>query len=453
MLIHLRRHASTDGVQNPEQNDPSQAKKATKGFIRLCLAIWVFVNLGALPVLGGDEWVLGKPLNSESFVPFNVTSRTQVSPTSFILEVKPNSGVGKDRSLLSKTLYGLLFPFNNFWKPINTNATIIKEAWDYGLWSVEIKQPQLQVARDYTPLPAPSSDQEQTDIEHGNLRFLIREMDGGEVSRYLSRLPVGDKVELRGPHMGFNVQKRLSSGDRVVFLAGGTGIAPALQTVRALGKERPDRKRPDITILWANRHRAGCPGLGGPGPTPVPRVQPGSNAMVELLEQTREWYGDKLQYACTVDEEGSRITSAHVLEAADYFSRCKTTGWFGMAKSADGKCPDPVFVDTRECFYHGDTSTSAETDVPGRRGLQSLHNDDAPSCRCRDADGRPVVGGRNLLMISGPEGFITTYAGSKVWGTVGHLAGKELQGPVGGMAGMLKTAFPRFWADWQVLKL
>ncbi|KAK5656133.1 hypothetical protein OQA88_4893 [Cercophora sp. LCS_1] len=454
-LAECKRFASTEGSPKVEQSESSEAKRAAKGFIRLCLALWVFVNLGALPVLSGDEWMLGKPLNSETFIPFTVISRTQVSPTSFILEVKPNSGVGMERGALSKVFYGLLFPFSSFWKAINTNTPVIRDAWDYGLWSVEIKQPQLQVARDYTPLPAPSEGQERKDIENGILRFFVRKMDGGEVSSYLSRLQVGETVELRGPHMGFDVRERLGSSDRVVFVAGGTGIAPALQTVRALAHRQA---RPDVAILWANRHRADCPGVAGPASQTAPRTGLPSNAMVDLLGQIRGRYGSKLNYSCVVDEEGGRIGSPHLLNAAGYSSRCKAAGWFGMTRVADGSCPNPVYVDTRDCRYHGETANSAETDRPDRQGLPSVGSGEskdsgASSCQCRDSEGRPVVGGRNLLMVSGPEGFVAAYAGPKVWGTIEHAAGKELQGPVGGMAGMLKAAFPRFWADWQVLKL
>ncbi len=75
---------------------------------------------------------------------------------------------------------------------------------------------------------------EERDLDQGLLRFLIRTVDGGEVSHYLARLGLGDTVELRGPHLGFDVPLRMGNAGQLVFLAGGTGIAPALQAIRAV---------------------------------------------------------------------------------------------------------------------------------------------------------------------------------------------------------------------------
>ncbi len=51
-------------------------------------------------------------------------------------------------------------------------------------------------------------------------------------------------------------------------------------------------------------------------------------------------------------------------------------------------------------------------------------------------------------MVSGPDGFISTFAGPKRWAD-----GKELQGSVGGVLGHLIAGNPGFWRDWLVLKL
>jgi hypothetical protein len=54
--------------------------------------------------------------------------------------------------------------------------------------------------------------------------------------------------------------------------------------------------------------------------------------------------------------------------------------------------------------------------------------------------------GKNLLMVSGPEGFINAFAGPKRW-----AEGKELQGPVGGM--IRKLMGETLGRGWLVLKL
>jgi hypothetical protein len=69
-------------------------------------------------------------------------------------------------------------------------------------------------------------------------------------------------------------------------------------------------------------------------------------------------------------------------------------------------------------------------------------------CQCVDSYGNAVRGGKNLLMVSGPEGFINHFVGPKVW-----ASGKELQGPVKGVIGDLQRKNPSFGEDWLVLKM
>ncbi|KAJ3962152.1 mitochondrial peripheral inner membrane protein, partial [Colletotrichum tropicale] len=112
--------------------------------------------------------------NARKFVPFTVTSRDPVSPTSFILTLKPP----------------------------HTGPAPLSSLWDvFDLWCVEVKQPQIQVAREYTPLPGAAGDDA--------LRLYVRALRGGEVSTYLSRLLPGDSVEIRGPHGEFDLRSRL----------------------------------------------------------------------------------------------------------------------------------------------------------------------------------------------------------------------------------------------------
>ena len=169
------------------------------------------------------------PLNPVSFTPYTITAKETLSPTAFVLTVRPADGARDGAPLWAA----------------HRGAT----------WSLEVKQPQLQIARDYTPLPPAGPA--------GELRFLVRSVRGGEVSTYLARLAPGDVVELRGPRAGFDVGRRLGGGGGVVFLAGGTGVAPALQVAEAvLGGGRPGDGGPAVTVLWANRGRADCRGCG-----------------------------------------------------------------------------------------------------------------------------------------------------------------------------------------------
>ena len=159
-------------------------------------------------------------LNQKIFIPFILTDKEPISSTCSIFTLQPLS------------------------KPNNTD--IYAEAWKKGIWSVEFKQPQLQISRFYTPLPTIPTE----DGETANLRFLIRKEDGGEVSNYLHKLETGSLIELRGPKVEYEVPEEV---DAVLFVAGGTGIAPALQIAYTLSKRRMKPNDKSVKILWANR--------------------------------------------------------------------------------------------------------------------------------------------------------------------------------------------------------
>lgn len=59
------------------------------------------------------------------------------------------------------------------------------------IWSVFIKDDDIQVERPYTPLEGIDDD--------GRMLFLIKKYPKGEVGRWLHSKNVGDQVELRGP--------------------------------------------------------------------------------------------------------------------------------------------------------------------------------------------------------------------------------------------------------------
>lgn len=344
------------------------------------------------------------PLSSSHFSPFTIAALTTLTPTTFLLTLTP-----------SPPTPPLLLPFAPV--PPHPHTPTLHRAWHHGLWSVEIKQPQLQVARDYTPLPPLSS----ADLASGTLRFLIRRVDGGEVSTYLSTLPVGATVELRGPHLGFDVLTRLGGEDEVVFLAGGTGVAVAMQAVRALGR-MPKGKRPRVEVLWANRERAGCDEGGGMG---------------RVMEGLRGEYGrERMRWGCRVDEEGGRITSGDVVKAAAVGGGSAGGRWWWLGGRAAEERAAPE-VRTDKCVYHDKGLTAASNGEDLFAGEEA-----AARCLCVDEGGAPVKGGKKLLMVSGPEGFVAAFAGAKVW-----RDGQELQGNVGGLVGRLKEL-----GGWLVLK-
>ncbi|RMD42843.1 hypothetical protein DV735_g2284, partial [Chaetothyriales sp. CBS 134920] len=259
------------------------------------------------------------------------------------------------------------------------SLTLFQEAWQTGIWNLLLKQPQIQVVRAYTPLPPPTQGHDDA-----HLRFLIRHDPRGEVSSWLFRLPPGSSLEMKGPNMEFEIP---AATRNVTFLAGGTGIAPALQTAHALLSrasagtphqfELPDNSAtpdlPSIHILWANRQREDC--LGGVSDTtklsffrglfsPPRRKQAQDSSVglvVQELEALKSKYPQQVKVDYFVDEENTRINEESIAQSL-------------LNSSSTGPRPS------------------------------------------------------SLIIVSGPDGFISHFAGPKVWSN-----GREQQGPVGGV--------------------
>lgn len=355
-------------------------------------AAWYGLGAGG----GGDD----DGLNETKFTPFDIVAREQVSPTAFVLTVRSPAG------------------------PAAANAAKVQAAWDHGLWSVEVKQPQLQIARHYTPLPPLEGE----DRAAGPLRFLVRRMPTGEMSNYLARLQVGDQVWLRGPHYGFDVAKRLGSADDVVFLAGGTGVAPALQMAhKLLGTARGAASGPSLRILWANRQ-----GVDSVARAPVarslagPDTVPGQSVFLRQLAEMKRAYGDRLCIDYFVDEEKSFIGLKDVDAALG-----RPLAW----RSRPSLPPAD-----KGCLWHSATLLALSSDEEDH--LRGGDDADAAACTCSPPSGRKIA------CVSGPDGFIEAYAGAKRW----H-AGRELQGPVQGVIGTVKRQGSGAMGDWLVLKL
>ncbi|UKZ72847.1 hypothetical protein TrVFT333_000484 [Trichoderma virens FT-333] len=362
-------------------------------------------------ILGGTIYYFSsssKPtlLNTETFIPYTITSREAISPTSFVFTISPHT---PDPSL-----------------PYLTPST---SSWRYPLWSVEFKQPQVQIARHYTPLPPQDSE----DPADGSLRFYVRAIGGGEMSTYLSRLGVGHDVWLRGPHVGFDVPARLGAMDNVVFLAGGTGVVPAMQVAKAVLERSPDAQ---VNILWAVRKREELQRVSSPIPRPswwqFWHANSGSkpvelhaqlqdpSPIAQQLKAMKTRYGQRLRVQVAIDEEQTQFREADLQTA--------------ISGGQNGRLPLSRSTTGPGCRLHDSAmlEMAPEFETPAT----------ADECKCGHG------AGKNLFMVSGPDGFIAHYAGPKRW-----LGGQQVQGPVAGVAAQLQKRYPKLVDDWLVLKL
>ena len=186
----------------------------------------------------------------------------------------------------------------------------------------------------------------------------------------------------------------------ILFLAGGTGIAPAMQVADIIAR-RGDGAR--CKILWANRRREEC--VGGERKSVLPGRLSGWRSLFGLEENVVTMSEDEMA------EKQDKGLIVRELEA--------------LKERSTGKLDVEYFVDEESDFIK-----SGHVLEHLRHSLK--HN----------TTGKVKDGGQKLILVSGPEGFIEHWAGKKVW-----VGGHEAQGMLGGVLSRLDLK------DWKVWKL
>lgn len=205
-----------------------------------------------------------------------------------------------------------------------------------------------------------------------------------------------------------------------MVLAGGTGVVPGMQAAEAVLAAREDTA---VRLLWAVRKREELQNAPpppraswwvGPEPTEVQSTLTAPSSVGHQLEQMKEKYGDRLKVHVAVDEEGSAFSQKFLADTS------KNTKTGDSPANMEEKC-------TLHSQIHHQRMSEFEVQTP--------------ECSCGGI-------GKNLLLVSGPDGFIGHYTGPKVW-----LGGSHTQGRVGGIAGQVQAQDARFKSEWLVLKL
>jgi cytochrome-b5 reductase len=99
-----------------------------------------------------------------------------------------------------------------------------------------------EIVRSYTPISG--------DHQPGYVDLLIKSYPQGNISKYMASLGVGQKVRLRGPKGAFNYTPNMVR--HFGMIAGGTGITPMLQIMRAVVRGRPDGDVTKVDLIFAN---------------------------------------------------------------------------------------------------------------------------------------------------------------------------------------------------------
>ncbi|CAK43417.1 uncharacterized protein An01g00250 [Aspergillus niger] len=98
------------------------------------------------------------------------------------------------------------------------------------------------VSRSYTPV--------SNNLDLGRLELVVKCYPDGLLSgKYLANLTVGDEVEFRGPKGAMRYGRGLCA--KIGMVAGGTGITPMYQLIRAICED--ERDTTEISLIYANR--------------------------------------------------------------------------------------------------------------------------------------------------------------------------------------------------------
>ena len=381
------RSQAKKGEENPEE-ETSKTATLTDFLKRSPLSLRQVILLGALAAASYGIYTFQTDpkrsviLQPRFFTPFILDSRERISSTSSILHL---------RSV-----------------PSGQNTANVIEAWRTGVWSLQVMQPELQIARSYTPLPPLDG------AEPEQIRLFVRKEPHGEVSSFLHRINRGTLVHLRGPQVEYELPENV---DEVLFIAGGTGIAPALQVAYTLFSHRASSpgNATKLRILWANRRREDS----FLSYESAKSSQPQAGLLSRIRRFTTSEETDLINQANTEKEEGAppAVLGPQTI-LVDELEALKS------------KHPGKVEI---EYFIDEDKSYISESVLQHYLGGHNKHVGDASGNESKK---------RKLLLISGPEGFVNFYAGPKPL-----KAGRETQGPLGGL---LQKIGPRDWDVWKL---
>lgn len=102
-----------------------------------------------------------------------------------------------------------------------------------------------EVVRSYTPI---SSNEDQ-----GHFELLIKSYPTGNISKYMAQMTIGQNLRVKGPKGAMVYTPGLVR--HFGMIAGGTGITPMLQIIRAVIRGRPRNGGNDTTqvdLIFAN---------------------------------------------------------------------------------------------------------------------------------------------------------------------------------------------------------
>ncbi|KAK4992574.1 NADH-cytochrome b5 reductase [Elasticomyces elasticus] len=99
-----------------------------------------------------------------------------------------------------------------------------------------------EVVRSYTPISSDSTP--------GHFDVLIKSYPTGNISKHMASLKIGDGMSVKGPKGAMVYTPNMVR--RFGMIAGGTGITPMLQIIRAIIRGRAAGDRTEVDLIFAN---------------------------------------------------------------------------------------------------------------------------------------------------------------------------------------------------------
>ncbi|KAK4231557.1 hypothetical protein QBC38DRAFT_466054 [Podospora fimiseda] len=99
-----------------------------------------------------------------------------------------------------------------------------------------------EIVRSYTPVSG--------DHQPGYVDLLIKSYPQGNISRHMASLAVGQTIRVKGPKGAFVYTPNMVR--HFGMIAGGTGITPMLQVIRAIIRGRKAGDRTEVDLIFAN---------------------------------------------------------------------------------------------------------------------------------------------------------------------------------------------------------
>jgi cytochrome-b5 reductase len=184
---------------------------------------------------------------------FSAMTRANKSFTAYPAHMKVPKRV-EEQTLLER---GLLDPVSYKPLPLKTKTLIAPNVWRF-TFSLPTTKTVLglpigqhvtikgevdgeSVARSYTPV--------SNNSDRGVLELVIKTYPGGKISNYLAGLEPGEEVLFRGPKGSMKYRAGLCK--KIGMIAGGTGITPNFQVIRAICED--ERDTTEVSLIYANR--------------------------------------------------------------------------------------------------------------------------------------------------------------------------------------------------------